>query len=63
MEDSEYDEDKKVSITSQPIFWVAMALVVFNVFLFLWSMNQKSGESADSESVEEVQEAASSVSK
>ena len=42
MEESEYDEEKKVSITSQPIFWLAMALVVFNVFLYLWSVNRGS---------------------
>lgn len=42
MEESEYDEDKKVNIASQPIFWVAMALVVFNGFLFLWSTTRGS---------------------
>ena len=50
MEESEYDEEKKVNIFSQPIFWVAMALIVFNGFLFLWSMTRGS----DSEVKEEA---------
>ena len=52
MEESEYDEEKKVSLTSQPIFWVAMVLVVFNLFLFLWSMNR---DSKTDETVEQVE--------
>ena len=53
MEESEYDEEKKVNITSQPIFWVAMALVVFNAFLYLWSVNR---DSKTDESVEPAME-------
>lgn len=56
MEESEYDEDKKVNIASQPIFWVAMALVVFNGFLFLWSMTRDSESDTDSEIVEPVEQ-------
>ena len=54
MEESEYDEEKKVSITSQPIFWVAMALVVFNVFLYLWSVNRGSKDDPAVDPVEET---------
>ncbi|QXD22814.1 hypothetical protein F7C95_12790 [Opitutia bacterium ISCC 51] len=54
MEESEYDEDKKVKITSQPIFWVAMLLVVFNVCLYFWSVN-RSSESENDQAVEQLE--------
>ena len=57
MEESEYDENKKVNITTQPIFWVAMALVVFNLGLFLWSTTRGSdSEENEGPSVEQVEE-------
>ncbi len=58
MEESEYDEEKKVKITSQPIFWLAMLLVVFNVFLYFWSVNRKPSEDSIEGKAEQVVETA-----
>lgn len=56
MEESEYDENKKVNITTQPIFWVAMALVVFNLGLFFWSTTRNSySEEKEESPVEQLE--------
>jgi hypothetical protein len=41
MEEFEAEPPSKVSIISQPIFLVALLLIVFNVLLFLWSMTRE----------------------
>jgi hypothetical protein len=50
----EEEPTEKVKITSQPIFLMAMVLVVFNVLLFLWSMNRDSAQEVGSGEVDQL---------
>jgi hypothetical protein len=34
------DPSEKPSILTQPVFLVALGLILFNILLFLWSMNR-----------------------
>jgi hypothetical protein len=40
---------EKPSIYSKPVFWVAMGLIVFNILLFIWSVNRDTREAEKAE--------------
>ena len=46
------EPSEKPSIYSQPVFWVAVGLIVFNILLFLWSVNRDT-QNAEKAAVEE----------
>ena len=50
----EEEPTEKVKITSQPIFLIAIILVVFNILLFLWSMNRDSAQGVASDEVDQL---------